>query len=158
MGGVNADVVAFGTIKGGRLVIRNRRQFDEQIRRFRDAAEVEIEVTQRRASRSLEQNAYYWGVVVQMLSDHTGYTPDELHDVLKMKFIPKRLAVCDGNGEVRDEFVLGGSTRKLNTLEFGEYLEQIRQWAAETLDVIIPDPNQDATTMSSEHHGHGWGV
>jgi len=149
MSAVNTDVVASASVKGGRLHIRNRRQFDDQIRQFREGAEVEIEVTIRRSTRSQQQNAYYWGVVVQLISEHTGYTPDEVHEFLKMKFIPKRLAIADGNGEVRDEFVIGGSTRKMNTVEFGEFMESCRRFAAETLDCFIPDPDDS---------GYGAGV
>lgn len=143
-------VVASATVKGGRLLIRNRRAFDASVSELRDGWEVEIAVKRLRATRSLEQNAYYWGVVVQLLSEHTGYTPDEIHDVLKAKFIPKRLAVCDGNGEIKDEIVLGGSTRAMNKLEFGEYVESIRLWAAEDLDVVIPDPDRDAPSVHAK--------
>jgi hypothetical protein len=59
-----------------------------------------------------------------------------------MRFIPKKLAVCDGNGEIKGEFVLGGSTRKMNTSEFQDYCEQIRRWAATELGVDIPNPNE----------------
>lgn len=142
MASVNTDVSAHGSIKNGRILFRDRRQFDDQIRQFREGAEVEIAVTIRRATRSLQQNAYFWGVVIQALSEHTGYLPDEVHQFLKAKFIPKRLAIADGNGEVVDEYVLGGSTRKMNTIEFGEYMETIRRWAAETLDLVIPDPSE----------------
>lgn len=140
MAKVTTDVGAHGSIQAGRIHIRNRRQFDDQIRQFREGAEVEVEVTIRRATRSLAQNAYWWGVVVEMISEQTGYTPDEVHEFLKAKFIPKKLAFCDGNGEVVDEYVLGGSTRKMNTLQFGEYMETVRRWAAETLGLNIPDP------------------
>lgn len=140
-------VVATAQAKDGRLFIRNRRAFDLGISKLPDTWELEVTVKRLRATRSLLQNAYYWGVVVQMLSEHTGYTPEEIHDFLKMKFIPKRLAVCDGNGVIADEFVLGGSTREMNTLDFGEYMEAVRQWAAEALDVVIPDPDQDAPVV-----------
>ena len=73
--------------------------------------------------------------------------PDEIHEVLKAKFIPKRLAIADGNGEIRDELVIGGSSAKLNKLEFGEFCESARRWAAEDLGVVIPDPET----------GHLWG-
>lgn len=136
-------VVASAVVQRGRLVIRNRRAFDASVAELRDGWDVELTVKRLRATRSLEQNAYYWGVVVQLLSEHTGYTPDEIHELLKAKFIPKRLAVCDGNGVIQDEIVLGGTTRSMNKLEFGEYVEAIREWSAESLDVVIPDPDQD---------------
>jgi hypothetical protein len=158
MAAVNSDVTAFGRIENGRLFIRNRREFDQQIGQIREGAEVEIEVTLRRATRSVLQNAYYWGVVVHLVSEYTGFAPDDMHEWFKAKFIPKRLAVCDGNGEIQEELVLGGSTRKMNKLEFGEYMESIRQWAAETLDVVIPDPDPDYASAEQTELTHGWGV
>lgn len=142
MAAVNTDVVASASVKGGRLFIRNRRDFDRAIGQMREGAEVEIEVTIRRATRSLNQNAFWWGVCLELASEHTGYTPDEMHEIAKQMFIPKKLAVCDGNGEVVGEYVIGGSTRKMNTVEFGEFIERFRQWCAETLDLYIPDPNE----------------
>lgn len=141
---VVADVVASGAVKGGKLYLHNRRAFDQQIAQMREGWQLEVYVTRRRATRSLQQNAFYWGVVMQLLSDHTGYTPDEMHEVCKAKFIPRHLAVSKGNGEIVGEFVLGGSTRSLNKNEFSEYVERVRQWAAEDLDVYIPDPNEGA--------------
>lgn len=133
-------VVASASVQGGKLFIRNRRHFDQQIAQMKEGWEVEVAVKRRRATRSQQQNAYYWGVVVELISEHTGYSPDEVHDLLKALFIPKRLAVQDGNGEIHGEIVIGGSTRQMNKVEFGEYMETIRRWAAETLDVVIPDP------------------
>jgi len=97
-------------------------------------------IEKRRATRSLNQNAWYWGCIVEAISEHTGYTPDEVHDLLKQKFIPKKLAIQDGNGEIKDELVIGGTTTKLNKVQFGEYCEAIRRWAAMDLDIVIPDP------------------
>ena len=94
----------------------------------------------KRATRSLQANAYYWGVIVDLLSEHTGYTPDEMHEFLKAKFVPKKLAVQDGNGVIVDELVIGGSTAKMNVNQFYEYCAGIKEWAAMELDVFIPDP------------------
>lgn len=140
MASVSDLVVASATVQGGKLYIRNRRAFDQQIAQMKEGWEIEVTVKRRRATRSIEQNRYYWGVVVELISEHTGYTPDEVHDFLKAIFIPKRLAVQDGNGVIHNEIVIGGSTRLMNKLEFGDYMESIRRWAAETLDVVIPDP------------------
>lgn len=115
-------------------------RFSIQLKRMRDG-EVRISVERLTATRSHLQNRWYWGVIVDLLSQHTGYTADEMHDVLKAKFIPKRIAVADGNGRVRGEFVIGGSTARLDKIEFGEYCEHIREWAADELGVVIPDPD-----------------
>lgn len=135
----NGPIVASGVIESGRLRVRNRHFLTTALAAMRDG-DVELRIERKRAARSLNQNAWYWGVIVEMLAEHTGYTPDEIHEVLKAKFIPKRLALADGNGEIKDEFVIGGTTTRMNTLEFGEYCEAIRRWAAEDLDVVIPDP------------------
>jgi hypothetical protein len=34
-------------------------------------------------------------------------------------------------------------TSDLSTTEFEEYVEMVKQFAAETLEVFIPDPNDD---------------
>jgi hypothetical protein len=134
-------ITAAGFIKDGVLKVRHRKNFDASVSRMRDG-DVEVMILRRRATRSLAQNRYYFGVIVKLLSDHTGYTTDEMHDVLKAKFLPKRLTFADGNGEVKDEFVIGGSTVRLTKDQFGEeYCEPIKRWAAE-LGVIIPDPNE----------------
>ncbi len=158
MAGVANEVTALAQIKDRRLFIQDRRRFDASVAKLDDRWDYEIVVQRLYANRSLQQNAWYWGVIVEAIAEHTGYTADETHDILKMKFIPKRLAVCDGNGEVQDEFVVGGSTRKMTTSEFGDYCESIRQWAAETLDIDIPDPDSAATSASASRNGYGHGV
>ena len=37
-----------------------------------------VSVDIKGSTRSNEQNSYYWGVVVALLSEHTGYTPEEI--------------------------------------------------------------------------------
>lgn len=102
---------------------------------------VELTVREKRNRRSDRQLRWYWGQVLELLSEHTGHSPDELHEYCKSRFIPKRLAICDGNGVVVDERVVGGSTAKLSTSEMADYCEAIRKFAAEELGVFIPDPD-----------------
>lgn len=147
MAAVSDLVVGSAEIRSGRLFIRNRKAFDAQIAQLREGWELEVTVKRQRATRSQQANRFYWGVVIHLLSEHTGYTPDEVHDFCKMKFIPKRLAVQNGNGVIQDEFVLGGSTREMNTVDFYEYVDAIRQWAAEELDVVTPYPDEDMPVM-----------
>jgi hypothetical protein len=129
-------------VKNGRLFILDRARFDETVRTIDPRWPLTVRVERLKATRSQQANRYYWGVVVHYLSEHTGYGPDEMHDVLKALFIPKAMAILDGNGEVKGEVVLGGSTRQLKTDEFMDYCARIQRWAAETLNVYIPDPNE----------------
>jgi len=135
---VTSDFVTTGQIDGGKLHVRNRKAFDEAMASMKDG-EVIVKIERARATRSAAMNRLYWGVYVSELSAHTGFTPDEMHEVLKAKFLPKKLAVTTGNGEIVGEFVIGGTTTRLDKIQFGDYLREIKQWA-DSLGVVIPEP------------------
>lgn len=135
------EIVTTAQLVKGRMKIRNWNRVVSELARMRDC-ELRVAITRARATRSPQQNRWYWGCVVGLVAEHTGYTPDEIHEIYKAKFIPKTLAIADGNGEVQDEFVIGGTTTRLNTLEFSDYCERIREWAADSLGVDIPDPDE----------------
>jgi hypothetical protein len=48
---------------------------------------IELVIRKRRSQRSLQQNKYYFGVVVEILANYCGYTTDEMHSALKIKFL-----------------------------------------------------------------------
>lgn len=133
------ECVTGGFVNRGRLKVRVTPDFTRALQSFHDGP-VTVRIERKRATRSTQANRLYWGVYVATLSEYTGFTPDEMHEVLKAKFLPKRLAVCDGNGEVVDEYVLGGSTTKLDVVEFGDYLAAIQAWAQ---DLGIEIPTED---------------
>ena len=89
----------------------------------------ELALEKERHARTLSQNAYYWGVVVEILRNHFGYEPEEMHEALKFKFL-KRYEDSD--------LVTVGSTAKLSTVEFCEYVDRIMEWAAKEYQVVIP--------------------
>lgn len=91
-----------------------------------------IEIQKSKRVRSLNQNKYYWGVVVKIVSNHTGYTSEETHQELARMFL-----AYDNNGK---RFVK--STAKLNTFDFEQYTEKCRQWAWHEMNVHIPLPNE----------------
>ena len=134
------EVFAAARIVRGRLKVRDWCVVLKQIATMRDG-EVLIRIERAHATRSQQQNAWYWSQVVGLVARHTGYTSDEIHEIYKAKFLPKAMTFADGNGEVVGEFVIGGSTAKLDTKAFSDYCEQIREWAADELGVVIPDPN-----------------
>jgi len=90
--------------------------------------------------RTMNQNAYYWGVVLALISERTGYEREELHEMYKFKF-NKRMKefVNNQTGEIEtDEY--GATTVNLGVDEFAKYIEQIQRWAAKFLQLNIPDP------------------
>lgn len=58
-----------------------------------------------------------------MISDRTGCDPEETHQNLKEHFKVD-------------------TTTKMKTVEFQEYIERCRRFAAEFLELNIPDPDQ----------------
>lgn len=94
---------------------------------------VTIEKINKRKLRSLEQNAYYWGAVVKILADEIGYTKDEMHEALRIKFLSYENV--NGLPTMR-------STTSLSTVEFEAYMESVRRWASMFHGIVIPEPNQ----------------
>lgn len=130
------EVTLTGRIERGKLHVRGWRPLGLP------DGEVTITVERKRATRSEIQNKWYWGQILRLLSEHTGYTVDELHDYCKQRFNATTVCVIDQrSGDVVDQQRIGKSTAKLNRVAFGEYCEQIRQWAASDLGVVIPDPD-----------------
>ena len=97
----------------------------------------EITIKQYRENRSNPSNRFYWGVVLSVLSNHTGFTPEEMHEHLKREFLPVFKVLPTG-----EQIKLSGSTATLDTAEFNEYIEKIMQWSIQELDCLIPDPSE----------------
>lgn len=134
----DGPIYASGTVRHGRLRIAQSNVLAAQLSELRDGV-VEIEVRRKRATRSQQANSYYWGVVLRLLSETTGYHPDELHEHFKREFLPKAVALCDGDGVILSEGTIGQTTTKLSVSEFYAYVERIRQVAAE-MGCVTPDP------------------
>lgn len=137
-----AKVPAFHTsaeIRDGKLVgVKKAKDFDLWCRRVGKAPVVNITFEKGHATRTLDMNALYWAGYVTPLAEYTGYTPLEMHEYLKDKFLPrKRLLIQDASGSVVDDYQLPApSTTTLDTIEFGEYLLEIKAFAL-TLGVSV---------------------
>jgi len=92
--------------------------------------------------RTEQQNKWLWGVAYKLIADHTGYTPEEIHEVCKQKFNPRAVMISNKTTGETETFIVGGTTTQLNKREEWElYKERVQQLGAE-LGVIIPDPDQ----------------
>ena len=90
-----------------------------------------IDIQTIRHTRSLNQNKYYWGVIIKMLGDEFGYIAEEMHDALRMRFLQVHT----------NKLPTIKSTTELSTKEMEEYLSKIRQWASEE-GIFLPLPNE----------------
>jgi len=122
-----------------------------EVSAFLQGCEIEVIWRKKKKHRSSEQNRYYWGVVVPMVCDGfndlgnpvTSSNPDDLdaiHEFLKRRFL-QPLNLHDANGEVHE---VRYTTTDLSTSGMMDYIAQIQQFAAEYLNVTIPDPGQQA--------------
>lgn len=101
-----------------------------------------LEIKRAKEKRSLSQNKYYFGVVVKILSDETGYTSDEMHQILAQKFL----------GYQKSGVKFYQSTTKLDTLEFEVYLEKIRSWSFSEHGIHTPLPNEITEEILMQLH------
>ena len=83
-----------------------------------------VQVTERKHIRNLSQNDKYWAIL-EGLSDHMGYTKEELHELLKYKFLKYAKEIAG------QPVVVVPSTSDLDTGEFAEYIENVLRFANE---------------------------
>lgn len=98
-----------------------------------------ITIDKNKKDRSLRQNAYYWGVVIELIAKHMGHPKDEydfVHQKLASDFLGFKKEVLGR------EFWIVPSTASLTTVQFEDYLSTLRMFAAQTLGVNVPEPNE----------------
>jgi hypothetical protein len=120
-----------GKVEKGKLILQEQDRFDAYLASL-GAQNVDVVVRTWRKPRSNNQNRFLWGVIYQLISEHTGYTREEAHDSMRLLFL---------KDETRAIPTLK-STTSLTTIEMNEYWEKIQQFAAEKLGVVIPDPTE----------------
>lgn len=95
--------------------------------------QVLIEPVKKR--RSLSQNNLYWKWV-GIIAVSTGNDNDDIHDVLKAKFLtPREVEIF---GEKRTVL----TTAKLTTQEFKEYMDRVYAFATSQLGILLPLPEE----------------
>ena len=112
-----------------------------------------VSVEEKKNKRSLEANAYYWGVVVEMISQATGYEAEEVHTYLcgtrwgwKDKRVPKTPRNPEGLESVpvrTTTMNAEGKRSVLGTAQFMEFIEFAVRFAAQKINILIPEPQSD---------------
>jgi hypothetical protein len=120
-----------GKVEHGKLILKNPDMFDAHVRSLE--GDVNLTIKRHRKDRSNRQNKYYWGVVIQILSDAWGWEdPEELHEAIKIKFLL-----------IEDRPLKSvKSTASLSTVEFEDLMTRIRVWAQSEHNIRIPAPNE----------------
>lgn len=104
-----------------------------------------LRIQRKRPPHSDPQRGYYFGVIVKRFAARTGYTIDEMHEVLKAYNLDKQDAAEGRNGRLVDGLVIGGSIAddKLDTGQMHAYIERCREWGIVQLEEPVPDPDPD---------------
>jgi len=99
-----------------------------------------IVVKKWRDKRSNKSNRYLWAIY-NIIAQELGYNKfevEDLHFTFKKMFLPKEMKTDLFKGE---EIEVAGSTRKLNSLEFSNYVNEVKMYAEKELNIVIPDIN-----------------
>lgn len=121
---MNFKIKYKGLIENGQLIMQDERSFAHHLQRLEGKiVDVIVKKFIPYKERTNKENRYFHGPVLDILSDHTGYTPEEMKGILKWIFkVP--------------------STSGLSTVEMEKFLTQIRQWASIELNCYIPLPDE----------------
>jgi hypothetical protein len=125
----------------GNMTVSNRDMLLAWVKSHKDKA-ITLTVKVKKKKRSNNQNAYYWYIVVPLITRALNDLGNEFdntdtHEFLKARFNAKQVEVNDGH-----YIDVPQSTTGLSTIEFNEYKEKIQRFASEMLGLYIPDPNE----------------
>lgn len=153
----------FSTVKDGKLQ-KNTTVNILQVLAPLEGKRVVVTIEKQKSSRSLQQNKLYW-VYIDILSKELGHSKEEMHELVKYKFLKLKrfisvvngksviLALEDGiyvdvkTGEIYDiekvePYDKIGSTAILTKSEFIEFIENLISWAWEFLNIRLPRPEE----------------
>lgn len=90
-----------------------------------------IKIKKRSKGRSMQENKYYWGVLLAYIADFTGDDPTYLHEHYKHMFIPLV--------KFTNDYRL--TTTDMAHEEIWDYIDKIRIHAKDFFNLSIPDPD-----------------
>lgn len=93
-------------------------------------------------ARSLDMNAYYWGIVLAYISEQSGHTIEECHDAYKKKFaLGIEFKPNKEKGILEPVFGVG-STASMNNKQFLDYIFKVRADGELEHHIVIPLPSE----------------
>lgn len=139
-----------------------RFNLDQQHKQAREYLEkliekgVRVDITEKKGRRSLDQNALYW-LWLTCVSEETGYTKEDLHLMYRAKYLQRdetyitkiiytelwekvkirinQFEIFKGLDEIIN--IISYSTTEIDTKQFTDYMESIRDHAAQTWGVRL---------------------
>jgi hypothetical protein len=124
-----------GSIKNSHLEVDNPEQFQGYLLGL-EGKRVQLKLEKEKKRVTVPQHRYYRGVVVIEISKHTGYTPDEVHELMASMFLKKYM---EAGGK---RYTVIRSSADLTTVEMKEFVESCKQFAAIELGINILDSKE----------------
>ena len=93
---------------------------------FRNGSDYRITIEEISASRTTDQNRFYWAILNE-IADQTGNSSDDLHETFRAMFLTDRGAVPP---RIR-------STTELDVREFITYLDQILAYIGTEMGITV---------------------
>jgi hypothetical protein len=127
---------------------RNRNEILKAIKQF-EGKTIMLKLSILSKKRSLEQNSYYWGVIIPItknaISESWGevWNTEKTHEFLKSKFLFYEKI----NTETSEIIRVPKSTTENTTTEQENYYSQIREFLKEWFNVDCPLPNENLTLI-----------
>lgn len=121
----------FGIIKEGKMILNNRDKFIKELSQF-EGKEIVIKIIERNNNRTKDQNSLLWSWI-GILANSTGYTKEEMKELIQVKFLQRERLDSDGYTET---YIKGTST--LSKQEFNDLMNQISYWSNSTLQITLP--------------------
>lgn len=125
--------------------VREKYVYSDLREAFADGCKVTVTIDKRYKKRSLKQNALFHAYVT-ILADEFGYDKDTMKELIRIKWLKESL--CDPNGDEMVDTTTGEimfrlrSTTELSTQEMAELTEQIRIWAIQGWNIVLPLPDE----------------
>ena len=97
-----------------------------------------IEIKEYRQRRSLDQNAYIHAVPLKIISEHTGYSMDEIKEYLCGEFTGWNEFEVMGQKMLKPVM----TTSRMDTKIMTDFIEWLQWYASSNLNLRIPSPNE----------------
>ena len=122
----------FGKNQKGKIIFDNKAECINSIGKMEDGVRVVIEIREAENVRTNQQNKLWWSWM-NIIADELGYSKQEIHDILKYKFLLREEMI---DGEIHQSLK---STTTLTKKEFNKLTEDVFYWANDTFNINLPN-------------------
>ncbi len=133
-------------IKNGSIEISAKVAFKAFLQRF-IGKRVFLIIKPVTKTRTINQNAYYWGGVLTPISEHTGHSVEDLHEMFKDEYIARQEITWRG---IKRKIPASSKTK--DTVEFSEYVDKIIVEASEMgIRILSPEEYYEQFNIDIKH-------